>query len=147
MTSPVEQLRENIMSATALVVIGLGLIALALGVPYFWVIFAVGLFVIVPLIGLLFGADDWRKWDPLSDEFWEDIFGETDSETETKTDSEEDPQGDPLTTLRDRYAQGKLTDEQFERKLELLLETESIEDVQDQFEDQSRSRERVAERE
>jgi hypothetical protein len=43
---------------------------------------------------------------------------------------------DPLERLRRRYAEGKLTDEQFERKLERLLETETLEDA----ESRSRSR-------
>ena len=36
-----------------------------------------------------------------------------------------------LEQLRRRYAEGELTDEQFERKLERLLETQTIEDVED----------------
>ncbi len=38
---------------------------------------------------------------------------------------------DAVETLRNRYARGELTDEQFERKLERLLETETIEDVEE----------------
>jgi len=36
-----------------------------------------------------------------------------------------------LERLRRRYAEGELTDEQFERKLKRLLETQTIEDVKD----------------
>jgi hypothetical protein len=36
-----------------------------------------------------------------------------------------------LERLRRRYAEGELTDERFERKLERLLETQTIEDVKD----------------
>jgi uncharacterized membrane protein len=35
-----------------------------------------------------------------------------------------DADEDPLETLRDRYARGELTDDEFERKLERLVETE-----------------------
>ncbi|WP_331233669.1 SHOCT domain-containing protein [Natronorarus salvus] len=143
MTGPRERLVENVTSATALIVVGLGILAFALSVPYFWLVFVVGLFVVVPLVGLLFGAEDWRKWDPLSDEFWEDLFGE---EGETETDPDEQPT-DSLQTLRDRYARGELTDEQFERKLALLLETESIEDVEDRMRAREPSAERLRERE
>jgi 3-hydroxyacyl-CoA dehydrogenase len=44
--------------------------------------------------------------------------GTTESETE-----------DALETLRDRYARGELTDEEFERRVERLLETESVSDA------------------
>ena len=39
-------------------------------------------------------------------------------------DSEEPTEPDPLETLRDRYAAGKLSDEEFERRLDRLLDTE-----------------------
>lgn len=84
----------------------------------------------------------------MSDEFWEDLFGESDSEKETTPDPEESiSQEDSLAILRDRYTRSELIDEQFERKLELLIETESIEAVEDRFEDRDQSRERVTERE
>ena len=138
------RLQDNITSATALVVIGIGLVAMALSVPYFWLIFVVGLLVVVPLVGLLLGADDWRKWDPLSDEFWDDIAGElTDESAADRDEVSEDHGGkqidrtdehrDPLDTLRDRYARGELSEAQFERKLELLLETDTIENVEDRY--------------
>jgi len=39
--------------------------------------------------------------------------------------SETEPEGgDPSDTLRERYASGELTEEQFERTVETLLETE-----------------------
>lgn len=148
MTSPKERFVENATSATALIVIGLGILAFALNVSYFWLVFAIGLLVVVPLVGLLFGDDDWRKWDPLSDEFWEDLSGEEQAETdaEPEADTDEEPVEDPLAVLRERYAQGELTDAQFERKLELLLETETIEDVEDRFHE-DRERDRIPERE
>ncbi len=39
----------------------------------------------------------------------------------------------PLERLRGRYAAGDLTDEQFERKLERLLDTETLEDAEDRI--------------
>lgn len=42
-------------------------------------------------------------------------------------DSEEPTQPDPLETLKDRYAAGELSDEEFERRLDRLLDTESEE--------------------
>ncbi|ELY93382.1 hypothetical protein C483_05433 [Natrialba hulunbeirensis JCM 10989] len=95
--------------------------------------------------------DDW--W---GDDSWEDWWGSNESESEsesgnkskntntnTKTNTnsrdeslatsrEPNQTGDPtpgaaLETLRQRYAAGELTDDQFEAKLERLLETETIE--------------------
>ena len=144
MTGTKDRITENITTVTALLVIGVSIIGFGLGFPYTWVLFVVGLFVLVPLIGLLTGADDWRKWDPLSDEFWEDIFGEESTEDEPRTVEKEVTKEDALLTLRNRYARGELTDEQFERKLELLLETESLENVEERFGRQSQS-ERIPE--
>lgn len=69
----------------------------------------VGWFLLVPALGIL--ADD--------DEF---SFG-------SETDDEETAEStaDPLETLRSRYARGELTELEFERRLEHLLETEDIE--------------------
>lgn len=127
MSSPLNRLRENITSVTALLVIGLGIAAIVLGVPNAWLIFVIGLVVVVPIVGLLLGDEDWKTWDPFQDEFWEDAFEEgSDSKGERDVDGTT-----ALETLRDRYARGELTDEQFERKLERLLETETLEDVED----------------
>ena len=38
---------------------------------------------------------------------------------------------DPLSVLRERYAHGELSDEEFERRLDRLLETESNDDVRE----------------
>jgi uncharacterized membrane protein len=80
-----------------------------------------GYIVLVPVTALLFGdEEDVEEW-------WdEDARGVERDADET---SEED---DALAELRSRYARGELTDEQFERKLERLLETETLEDVEDE---------------
>jgi|AntDeeMinimDraft_5_1070356.scaffolds.fasta_scaffold13931_2 uncharacterized membrane protein len=44
-------------------------------------------------------------------------------------ESSEDTNTDALATLRERYARGELTDEQFEQKLDRLLETETPENA------------------
>lgn len=90
----------------------------------------VGYLVVVPVVALLFGdEEDIREW-------WDD-----DAEIETANTDEEN---DALQTLRDQYARGELSDEQFEHKLERLLETETIEDVKGQ---KRRARERELDRE
>jgi hypothetical protein len=78
-----------------------------------------GYVVLVPVTAILFGDDgDFEAW-------W-DADAERDEETAPDAPTEAE---DPLTTLRERYARGELTDEQFERKLERLLETETLEDA------------------
>jgi len=151
MSGPRERLRNNVTSATGLVVIGLSVLAYAAGLPNVWVLLFVGLLVVTPLVGLLVGDDDWRKWDPLSDEFWEDIFGEESTETVETPEDEAEAEPDPLLTLREQYARGELTDEGFERRLELLLETESLADVERHLEragdEREHERTRAVERE
>ena len=73
----------------------------------------------VPIVELLF--DEERDEEESTDDA---------ADAEPGTTPAED-KGEALETLRDRYARGELTDEQFERKLDRLLETESLEDVED----------------
>jgi uncharacterized membrane protein len=97
----------------SLVVLGLGLTALFAGLDWFWVIFAVGFAVVVPLVGLLVDRAEPSE-------------ASTDRSPVQSSDPDTDA-ADPLATLRERYARGELTDEQFEQKLETLLETETME--------------------
>ncbi|AUX08747.1 hypothetical protein AArcSl_1112 [Halalkaliarchaeum desulfuricum] len=50
----------------------------------------------------------------------------------------EETDDEALATLRDRYARGHLDDEEFERKVEALLETESPESARDRIRDRER---------
>lgn len=70
------------------------------------VVAVVGWLLLVPTLGIL--ADD--------EEF---SFGSEEEEQESASD--------PLETLRSRYARGELTELEFERRLEHLLETEDVE--------------------
>ena len=66
----------------------------------------------------------------LVDGFWPDGFEATESGNERSEASDADESvTDALDTLRDRYARGELGDEEFEEKLEVLLETEVPEDA------------------
>lgn len=117
--------RNRATGVASLLVVGVGLTALFLGYGWFWIVFVVGFAVFVPLVSTLFGEDGTLdETDEALDGIDRPLDGERASETVT-TDE------DPLATLRNRYARGELTDEQFERKLETLLETETIEDVED----------------
>jgi len=73
--------------------------------------FILGFFVIIPLVALL--GEDF----PLVESG--EAAGESVSATATT--------GDPLETLRERYATGEIGEEEFERRLDRLLETEELE--------------------
>ncbi|MES3161192.1 MAG: SHOCT domain-containing protein [Halorubrum sp.] len=61
------------------------------------------------------------------DTLWPDGFEDpSHDETATATDADAESTADALDTLRDRYASGDLGDEEFERKVEALLETETL---------------------
>lgn len=116
MSGPLDRLRANVTGVAATLVTGIWLAAMFTGQEWWLPFMLVGYVVVVPLVALLFGdEDEIREW-----------WGDDAEESARQDESEEDP----LQTLRDRYARGELTDEQFEQKLERLLETETIEDVE-----------------
>ena len=101
--------REDLVGmATALVAVAtlpLGVLsAVFLGAVPAAVVFVVGWFLLVPSIaivgGTLYVGGEDETPDPAAD--------------------------DPVETLRDRYARGELTDEEFEARVERLLETEDV---------------------
>ncbi len=112
---PASRLRENATEVTGAVVTGvwLALLFLPFGGDLWLPVMLFGYVVVVPLVALLYGDEEDRR------EWWND------EDTETELASE-----DPLETLRERYAQGELTDEEFERRLERLLGTETPEDAE-----------------
>ncbi|RLM90998.1 SHOCT domain-containing protein [Halobellus sp. Atlit-38R] len=129
---------DPVVAATALVVLGAGLGSL-FGVPLlaavdFWLVFVVGYAAVVPLVSL---ARSRQRAE-----------AETDSST-PRTDRVEQSDGTvggdqwngadggvdaALDRLRDRYARGDLSEEQFERKLEVLLETDTPENARERIE-------------
>lgn len=111
---PVTRARENLTGIVSVLVTGVWLAGAVTGQSWWLPFMLVGYVVIVPIVEMLFGDDE-------SVEDWRDE-GERDQSAETEPT-------DALATIRDRYARGELTEEQFERKLEQLLETETLEDV------------------
>lgn len=95
--------------------VGFGL--LALGVPWFWVAFPVG------FAGVLPAAIALAR-----------LYESRDSDDATATSETEDA----LETLRQRYAEGELTEAEFEAKVERLLETETVSDARKQVENRQR---------
>lgn len=89
-----------ITALTLVVAFGL----LALDVEYFWVVFVLGFGVVLPTsLGVV--AVVW-----------------TDRESHDTRSAADDPRT-PLDELRHQYARGEITDEEFERRVERLLET------------------------
>ncbi|SDQ27957.1 SHOCT domain-containing protein [Natronobacterium texcoconense] len=75
--------------------------------------------IIVAIFALIFGGEILEQLTPL---------------LETEVDEEEastvEDHQDALERLRTRYADGELSDAEFERRLEVLLETETVDDVE-----------------
>ena len=118
---------EGSAGVASMLVLTVGLAALFLGQPWFWVVFAVGFAGVVPLVAVL-SKDDDESGEPSETPH---DGGETTEESRTEA----------LETLRERYARGELTHEEFERKLEALMETESPEHAERRVE-RERERER-----
>ncbi|WP_049903226.1 SHOCT domain-containing protein [Halococcus agarilyticus] len=145
-TTARERFRENATGITSTVVTGVWLVALFTGQSWWLAALLFGYIVVVPVVSMLFGDDeDWEEHadeERADDEHWED--GWTGGGWTTEDSSDEPPETDnrdALETLRNRYARGELTDEQFERKVERLLDTDSLEAVEDQYRERERLRE------
>ncbi|MWV40371.1 SHOCT domain-containing protein [Natrialba sp. INN-245] len=134
---PATRFRENVTGIIATIVTGIWLVGLFTN-QWWWLPFLlVGYIVVVPLVALLFGdeedREEWWEWsddDAEAQSEWEPADDATDEGMATEPERRPTNNADALETLRDRYAAGELTDEQFERKLERLLETETLEDVE-----------------
>ena len=111
-----ERFERNASGIAATVVTGTWLAALLLDVGWWLPLMLFGYIVIVPVVAMLFDEDEAVG----------DV--ERDRTVETDVDRPERVQ-DALDRLRTRYAEGDLTDEQFERKLDRLLATETPEDA------------------
>ena len=105
-------------SIVSLLVLGVGLMGLFFGVENWWLVFVIGYAVVVPIVAIVTGEDGT---DEATDAPEKDGHAEDRSITESKADA--------LDTLRERYAEGELSEAQFEAKLEALLETETLEDA------------------
>ncbi|WP_115863495.1 SHOCT domain-containing protein [Halorussus litoreus] len=122
--SSVQFEKKRLVGILSVLTFGLTALAAVLSLEFLVpVIFVFGFFLVVPLVALL--GDSLPIVESEGD----------DSRVETVKSSGDDP----VEQLRERYARGDLTDEEFERRLERLLETEDT-DVGD-------SRERVFDRE
>jgi len=121
-----KSLGEKLTAATPILTIGLGLLALSLDVGWWWLVFALGWFVATPLVAVLFDTGRDAAVEEVVEEQVQrrvaDAVGA--GETGGPTDRE-----DALDLLRERYAAGDIDEVEFERRVERLLETESVEDA------------------
>lgn len=124
--TPLERLQTHITEITAMAVTGTWLAAMFLGFSWWLPFMLFGYIVLVPLVAILFGDEsDIGEW-----------VGEEEEELRTQTATDDD--SDPLEDLRRRYANGELTEEQFEHKVETLLQTETVEDAAEWQRDRER---------
>ncbi|WP_135821318.1 SHOCT domain-containing protein [Halostella litorea] len=99
----------------SMLVLGAGLVAAAVDYPHTGTVFAVGFAVLVPLSAILGGH----------------LFDEDDGEragagAARSGESADVDESAALETLRERYARGEIDELEYERRLEALLETESV---------------------
>ena len=124
--SPLTRARENLVGLVSLLVTGAWMLGLFTGQDWWLVTLIVGYAVVVPLVAVLFGDEEAAETYTPGDV----TPSETDETTETHSEPTTESTADALDTLRDRYARGELTEAQFERKLERLLETETVENAE-----------------
>ncbi len=127
--SPLEEIIVGAVTGVTLLV-GFGL--MALGFQFFWIAFVVGFAGILPMaLGLLHYYQDQNE----------------SSRSVAMTEDQTNETEDALDELRRRYARGEFSDEEFERRVERLLETESVADARKYTEREPVQRERELDRE
>jgi len=110
----------------SILVLGAGILAASFDHPQTGLIFALGFAVLVPLSAILHG----RLFEA-DDEHWSMDDGSSESDEST----EEVDESAALETLRERYARGEIDELEYERRLEDLLETESVGEARDYVRD------------
>ena len=121
-----ERFRRNASGIAATTVTGTWLAALIAGFDWWLGFMLFGYIVIIPVVSMLFDEEEEAQSVHVESESGSVRVehGKT-----AERDEATDDTTDALERLRTRYANGDLTDEQFERKLDRLLETETPEDA------------------
>jgi len=129
-----QRLRENATGIVSTLVTGIWLGAMFTGQEWWLAAMLVGYVAVVPITAMLFGDDEES----------EEAARAKERAHERRERYSEPAESDetPLEALRRRYAEGELTDEQFERKLEALLDTETVDDAADHVRRRELERER-----
>ena len=110
--SPLVSLVQAVVTGA---VISLGVFLFVADWSLFWLVFVIGFVAVLP------AATKLAEWY------------ESRSTDVDETESEDDKQASALATLRDRYASGEIDEAEFERRVERLLETESVADAEDVY--------------
>jgi len=111
-------------------VITVGVALLVAGWSDAWVVFVVGLVAVLP------ASIKLAEW-----------YESRETGEGPEADEEVDEQQAALATLRDRYANGEIDEAEFERRVERLLETESVEDAEDAYGDAGHAEAELAQEE
>ncbi len=121
--------KKNVVTEiTSLVVTGIWLTALFTGQGWWLAALLIGYIVVVPLVAMMTGEEEQEEGEEYEAELYE---GEDEEWSPQAREAIPRPKRDALEVLRDRYAHGELTEEQFERKVEVLLDTETLENAQE----------------
>ncbi|KTG09006.1 hypothetical protein AUR64_14475 [Haloprofundus marisrubri] len=134
-SSPAERIRKNATGIASTLVTGVWLSLLLIGHSWWIGALLFGYIVFIPVVSMIFDEeyddeeyDDWQQSGSWRSKTNTSSTPDTESQTPTKAAT---PAETPLETIRRRYAEGELTEAQFERKVEQLLETETLEDIED----------------
>ena len=118
----------------------IAVIAFVSSVPWYWLLVIGALVTGVVEMVIKEVPPDSKNYDEDQYVLWDAAFGDGNTSTDQLRDKlqerekstnieKSESQTDELDTLRDRYARGELTEEQFESKVETLLETDTPEDA------------------
>ena len=110
--TPLVSLVQAVVSGA---IISIGVFLLVADWSLFWLVFVIGFVAVLP------AATKLAEWY------------ESRSTDVDETEPEDDKQASALATLRDRYASGEIDEAEFERRVERLLETESVADAEDAY--------------
>lgn len=113
MSGAVGRLRENLVKVVSTLVTGVWMVGLFTGQDWWLAALLFGYVAVVPVAKILAGEHEYEERETRE--------GREESATESTDEA--------LATLRERYAGGELAEAQFERKLERLLEVETVEDA------------------
>jgi hypothetical protein len=141
-----ETFREKLVGVLTMLILGVGFLDLFLdvlpGVPFF-LVWIIGFAVVLPIVAILLDVDDeeeggaFEEFERGMEQFGDEMeraFGggrreETADDGGTASEPAEEDLSDAIETLRRRYARGDLTDDQFEAKLDRLMETDTPENA------------------